>query len=107
MPYIDSPFKKPEIWQQQVDCLFMDSDEATQEQLNFIARVKRFYDNGITRQDATADPASNLYEFRINEAVVPYETELVVPKKFQHVDLEKVSKAAGDVEEFVRRNRGT
>ncbi|MDH3798908.1 MAG: AAA family ATPase, partial [Desulfobacterales bacterium] len=35
MPYIDSPFKKPEIWQQKADCLFMDSDEATKEQLNF------------------------------------------------------------------------
>ena len=35
MPYIDSPFKKPEIWEQKADCLFMDSDEATQEQLGF------------------------------------------------------------------------
>jgi exodeoxyribonuclease V alpha subunit len=39
IPYIDSPFKKPEIWQDKTDCLFMDSDEATQEQLNFIARI--------------------------------------------------------------------
>jgi len=101
MPYIDSPFKKPEIWHQQVDCLFMDSEEATQEQLNFIARVKRFYDTQAPEQDAAVDPASNLYEFRINEAVAPYETELVVPRKFQHVDLEKVAKAEGDVEELL------
>ena len=33
MPYIDSPFKKPEIWQNAADCLFLDSDEATREQL--------------------------------------------------------------------------
>ena len=46
MPYIDSPFKNPEIWQQKADCLFLDSDEATKEQLNFIARVKRFYESG-------------------------------------------------------------
>jgi exodeoxyribonuclease V alpha subunit len=44
MPYIDSPFKKPEIWEQEADCLFMDSDEATQEQLGFITKVKRFYE---------------------------------------------------------------
>ena len=29
MPYIDSPFKKPEIWKDGTDCLFFDSDEAT------------------------------------------------------------------------------
>ncbi len=42
-PPIDSPFKKPDIWQR-ADCLFIDSDEATKEQLNFVARVKRLYD---------------------------------------------------------------
>ncbi len=101
MPYIDSPFKKPEIWQQKVDCLFMDSDETTKEQLSFIAKVKRFYESQIPEQDTSAAAASNLYEFRINEAVVPYETELNVPKKFQHVDLVKVHKAEGDVEELL------
>jgi len=101
MPYIDSPFKKPEIWEQKSDCLFMDSDEATKEQLNFIARVKRFYESQITEQTNTAEPNSNLYEFRINEPVVPYETELNIPKKFQHVNLEKVSKAAGRVDELL------
>src|SRR5690606_14391590 len=44
MPQIDSPFAKPGIWQNSVDCLFIDSDEATKEQLSFIARVKRFSD---------------------------------------------------------------
>jgi len=101
LPYIDTPFKKPEIWQQNVDCLFMDSDEATQEQLNFIARVKRFYDSRAPEQEATADPAENPYEFRIHEAVTPYETELVVPKKFQHVDLRNIAQAEGEVEELL------
>jgi len=101
MPYIDSPFKKPEIWEQKSDCLFMDSDEATNEQLNFIARVKRFYASQTAEQTNAAEPDSNLYEFRINEPVVPYETELTIPKKFQHVNLEKVSKAAGSVDELL------
>jgi len=101
LPYIDTPFRKPEILQQKVDCLFMDSDEATQEQLNFVARVKRFYDSRAPEQDAAADPSANLYEFRINETVTPYETELIVPKKFQHVDLRNVAKAEGDVEELL------
>ncbi len=101
MPYIDSPFKKPEIWEQKSDCLFMDSDEATNEQLNFIARVKRFYASQTAEQTNAAEPDSNLYEFRINEPVIPYETELTIPKKFQHVNLEKVSKAAGSVDELL------
>ena len=38
LPYIDSPFKMPEIWKQGADCLFLDSDEATKEQLSFIGQ---------------------------------------------------------------------
>jgi exodeoxyribonuclease V alpha subunit len=101
MPYIDSPFKKPEIWRQKSDCLFMDSDEATQEQLNFIAKVKRFYESQSTEQANTAESDPNLYEFRINEPVVPYETELTIPKKFQHVNPEKISNAKGRVAELL------
>ena len=101
MPYIDSPFKKPEIWQEKVDCLFMDSDEATKEQLNFIAKVKRFYDSQKLGQDNTPCPDPNLYEFRINESFIPYETELIVPQKFQHVDLGKVYRAKDNVEELL------
>jgi len=101
MPHIDSPFKKPELWQEQLDCLFMDSDEATKEQLNFIARVKRFYESQSIEQTNITEPDSSLYEFRINEPVVPYETEFTIPKKFQHVNLEKVSKATGRVDELL------
>jgi len=101
MPYIDSPFKKPEIWRQKTDCLFMDSDEATKEQLSFIAKVKRFYDSQSTEQTNTIESDPNLYEFRINEPVAPYETELTIPKKFQHVNLEKVSMAKGRVDELL------
>ena len=79
----------------------MDSDEATQEQLNFIARVKKFYESQTTEQTNAAESDPNLYEFRINEPVVPYETELTIPKKFQHVDLEKVSNAKSSVDELL------
>jgi len=99
MPYIDSPFKKPEIWQDRADCLFLDSDEATQEQLRFIARVKKYQELKIA--DHRDKPDSNLYEFRVNEPLVPYETELTIPRKFQHVDLEKLSKAQTSVDELL------
>ena len=101
MPHIDSPFKKPEIWQQKADCLFVDSDEATKEQLNFIARVKRFYEDRAPEQTPIVESGPNLYEFRINEPVAPYETELSIPKKFLHVDLERVCQATDRVEELL------
>ena len=95
MPYIESPFKKPEVWQNTADCLFLDSDEATKEELSFIARVKKYHEL------KTAEPDSNPYEFRVNEPLIPYETELTIPKKFQHVDLEKISKAQNRVDELL------
>ena len=87
-PPIDSPFKKPEIWRQ-CDCLFIDSDEATKEQLSFVGRVKRFYDVQ-THQLEGLTTAENLYEFRTSEPIrSAYEEDFVIPKKFLHVDLQK------------------
>jgi exodeoxyribonuclease V alpha subunit len=40
IPKIASPFKEPKLWQEKCDCLFIDSNEATQEQLRVIARAK-------------------------------------------------------------------
>jgi exodeoxyribonuclease V alpha subunit len=99
MPYIDSPFKKPEIWKKGADCLFLDSDEATREQLGFIARVKKYHELKTAELHIESD--SNLYEFRVNEPLIPYETELTIPKKFQHVDIEKISKAQTRVDELL------
>jgi exodeoxyribonuclease V alpha subunit len=48
-----------------------------------------------------SDRGSNLYEFRTNEPLIPYETELTIPKKFQHVNLEKVYAAESKVDELL------
>ncbi len=100
MPYIDSPFKKPEIWTEGADCLFLDSDEATQAQLNFIAKIKRLYPQ-IAEKENQEDPDVEPYEFRTDEPVVPYETEFTIPKKFQHVDIEKVYAAETKIDELL------
>jgi exodeoxyribonuclease V alpha subunit len=101
LPRIDSPFKKPEIWKEGADCLFFDSDEATREQLSFVAKVKRYRDLKPSGTDDTPDSVPNPYEFRINEPVTPYETELVIPRKFEHVDIEKVLAAESRIEELL------
>lgn len=100
MPHIDSPFKKPELWQDKIDCLFLDAEEATKEQISFVGKVKRFRDSGKSSLGADPENEANLYEFRTGEALVPYEAEFVIPKKFQHVNLEEVCKAETRVEEL-------
>jgi exodeoxyribonuclease V alpha subunit len=101
LPHVDSPFKKPDVWENGTDCFFMDADEATRAQLGFIARVKRHFENrpspAAGEPYAEADP----YEFRVSETVRPYETEFTIPKNFQHVDLEKVFQAQTRVDELM------
>jgi exodeoxyribonuclease V alpha subunit len=100
LPHVDSPFKKPQVWENGTDCFFMDADEATRAQLGFIARVKRHFETqpppAASEPYGDADP----YEFRVSEAVRPYETELMIPKNFQHVDLETLLQAQNRVDEL-------
>ncbi len=100
MPWIRSPFKHPEVWQDNTDCLFIDSDQATKEQLTFISRVKRIY--GTTGEDAGTEIAEQdcFYEFRVNEEASPYETEIQVPKKFLHVDLDRLAGTENSIQEL-------
>ena len=100
IPYIDSPFNNPLIWEQSTDCLFMDADEATKEQLSFITKVKKIDELKCDETVNELDSQANLFEFRINEPVTPYETELKIPQKFQHVDIEKVLQANTRAEEL-------
>jgi len=99
-PHIESPFKNPKSWQDSTDCLFIDSDEATQEQLSFIGRVKRFLDidrNSVEGLTTGQSP----YEFRTAEVITSaYEQEFTIPAKFSHVDLQKVARADGNVDKL-------
>jgi exodeoxyribonuclease V alpha subunit len=61
----------PEIWKQGADCLFLDSDEATKEQLSFIAKVKNYQDLKSAGLNNQSNSGSNLYEFRTHEEVIP------------------------------------
>jgi len=100
MPWIKSPFKHPVVWQDNTDCLFIDSDQATKEQLTFISRVKRLY--GITGEEAATQVSGSdyFYEFRVNEEASPYETEIQVPKKFDHVNLDRLAGTENSIQEL-------
>ena len=96
-PYIASPFKTPAIWQDSSDCLFIDADEATTEQLRFISRVKKFYAWKTDELEQLSDESP--YEFRVAEELTsPYQAEFQVPEKFEHVDLQRVSQSSDDTQ---------
>ncbi|MCK5195798.1 MAG: AAA family ATPase, partial [Desulfobulbaceae bacterium] len=100
-PSISSPFKTPGIWQDETDCLFIDSDEATQEQIQFIRRVKHFFNQKKTLGTITTQEHENLFQFRTEEAITSaYEKDLIIPPKFQYVDLETVYHAENSIEEL-------
>jgi exodeoxyribonuclease V alpha subunit len=88
-PIIESPFHKPYIWQQHLDCLFIDSDEATQEQLHFIKRVKTFAQH--TPPNTNTQDQKDLYT---------NEYQFTIPEKFQHVDIEKLAQTQSYTEEL-------
>ena len=89
IPPIPSPFNKPELWQSGEDCLFIDSDEATKEQLRFIHNVKHHCQWKSPEINNDAD--DTLFEFRAEENITSaYEQDFVIPDKFKHVDLEKL-----------------
>ncbi len=96
IPWIESPFKRPAAWQEGVDCLFVDADEATGEQITFINRVKRLVDD--PREDQTGR-TSNPFEFGVNAPGL-HGPPITIPKKFQHVNLEQVCKAQTGIEEL-------
>lgn len=103
-PGIDSPFKRPEVWKNGTDCLFLDSDEPTNEQMDFVRRVKRTFNLGVEQLEGVSCGMSSgetPYEFRTNELLgSAYEKEFVVPDKFRHVDLEKLAQSEGAINEL-------
>lgn len=95
-PDVESPFHVPTVWGKGVDCLFIDTDEATMEQLQFIAKVKKHFANPNLPGGEEC-----LYQFRTNEALGnPYASEIAIPDKFRHVKIEDVLRATNNLDEL-------
>lgn len=95
VPRIESPFHRPRAWQEKKDCLFIDSEEATSEQLRFISKVKRMSGeparDAMGEQTVSKEPASDLYS---------QDSNLSIPAKFIHVDIEALLQARQHSEEL-------
>ena len=91
---ITSPFHEPDCWKKGIDCLFIDSDEATQSQLKFINRVKRY-------APEEKEDTDQLFQFRCDEPIQSaYEQEFKIPDRFKHVDIDKLQHSTSEVEAF-------
>ncbi len=101
LPGIPSPFRNPELWKNGSDCIFMDSDEATKEQIKFIEKIKKFYEIKLSDFQNKSLSHENFYEFRINTELIPYESEINIPKKFLHVDFGRICRADTKAKELM------
>ncbi len=97
-PAVESPFRTPQAWRDGTDCLFIDAEEATREQLSFLTRVRQHFS---VPAGGAGGHGVNPYEFRTDEPVAPYETELAIPEKFRHVDLQRLLAARTHTEELL------
>ncbi|NOQ46819.1 MAG: AAA family ATPase [Desulfobulbaceae bacterium] len=89
LPPMESPFKQPDIWKKS-DCFFIDSDEATGEQLRFIAKIKHHYASIEQREEQTGNTP---FSFDADEIATGDSLELHVPEKFHHVSLNSLATA--------------
>ncbi|MDC0253765.1 AAA family ATPase [Bacteriovoracales bacterium] len=111
LPKIDTPIEKPDLWKSKTDCLFIDSEEATKEQLNFIARakktVKKIIETNTSSLITSEDKTIGILSKKNNEQVVLKNVEEVsdfssfqIPKKFLHINFNHLINSESEVDEL-------
>lgn len=118
IPAIDSPIAHPDVFKEKIDCVFLDAEEATQEQARFVAKVK-----GVLKQSEATGQGTILQvgeeikarvlsdegSLQFDENFVPAkvssedlrkEAFLQIPEKFLHVPLDQLFQAGNPVEEL-------
>lgn len=117
IPQIDSPFHRPQLWKEKSGCLFIDAEEATQEQIQFLHKAKMALQKtsrtgeeqiiqsedkvtGRIMKDDEGLKIENLFVQEFTDPAMAQSPIFVIPKKFRHVDLLKLHKAEGDIEEL-------
>ncbi|MEO5969020.1 MAG: AAA family ATPase [Bdellovibrionia bacterium] len=118
IPKIDSPLPHPQLWKDKAGCVFIDAEEATQDQIQFLQKAKlamqrtvasgerQVVQTGEQLTGVMSRDSQNSDEIRIEKLLVQEfssESEMrapifVVPDKFRHVNLEQLHKTEGDIE---------
>lgn len=118
VPKIISPLARPDAFREGNDCLFVDADEATQDQVKFIQRARfaieqtvkeekehllKLGDDWVGRLQKTSEGIEVDRLYRPDE--VSEETVrgpvLAIPEKFKHVDLGNFARAETGVGELL------
>jgi len=99
IPHIQSPFKKPTLWQEKCDCLFIDSNEATQKQLNSIRMAKKQLRFNLREVEYGEE---NLYCHRHPEKDQEAKREWEQKKSshFEHIDFGLLQTAENNADEL-------
>lgn len=118
VPRILSPLAQPSAFQDGHDCLFLDADEATQAQLQFLQRARTAIattqdEDGastlLKREEAWMGRLVNvdgeiavdrLYRPEVVDAASLRAPVLTIPEKFEHVDLARLAQAQSEIEEI-------
>ncbi len=100
VPQIPSPFKQPGLWSEKADCLFLDSNEATKEQLRVIARVRDHLKTAGVDAEALFG-AEHLFT-GIDEEPLHQKMrhELDLPDKYSHINFGLLQTAENSADEL-------
>lgn len=118
VPRIISPLAKPSAFAEGHDCLFVDADEATQDQIKFIGRARYAIDQTLREPEGHLIKLGEEWQGRLQKTTDGVEVDslyrpelfdeqavrapvLTIPDKFKHVDLAKFAKAESTTKELM------
>lgn len=112
IPDIPTPIKDRNLFNSKKDCLFIDSEEATQDQIKFIKRVKHIIneDNGnlkvfmkenseLKNVISKSDEGDLSVYQTVRDIQEPYDT-FTIPRKLENADLKKLVSSKSGAEEL-------
>ncbi|MBL7555886.1 MAG: AAA family ATPase [Bdellovibrionaceae bacterium] len=118
VPRIISPLAKPNAFKEGHDCLFVDADEATQDQIKFIQRAKFAIEQTLKEDSGHLIKLGEEWKGRLQKTTEGVEVDqlyrpeeideqsirapiLTIPEKFKHVDLSVLAKAESNTKELM------
>jgi exodeoxyribonuclease V alpha subunit len=118
VPRILSPLAKPGTFSEGHDCLFVDADEATQDQVKFIQRARFAIERTLKDNEGHLIKLGEEWQGRLQKTTEGVEVDalyrpelfdeqavrapvLTIPEKFKHVDLVKLAQAESTTKELM------
>ncbi len=114
VPKIDSPLHHPQLWSEKAGCIFVDAEEATQDQIHFLKKaneaIKKTLQLGEKQRVQIGEKLTGIMsrendELKIERLLVQdfssqeeiHAPIFIIPEKFKHVDLQRVHEAKSDI----------